>query len=324
MIKYIFCILFLFILINGCREFDSDVRINQTDQSGVLELISINNQFRDEIFSIAQLTPTALLAGSDSGRIFKISPSTGTVELYSSYEGSGYIIAVQPADSSVVVLLNSNSEVGISKNGGLSWTNWSGNFGPKIILTLYYYFSTQYFYIGTTDGLIYKRSLADTNWSPVTNLYRPVTSFTSPDSISLYAGTWSSGIFKINLGTKLIEGVNSGLLNPYIQMLHAGRNNKLFAATYGSGVFCSSNNGISWSNYSNIIDTCKIIHISTNSNNDLIATTNAELYIIKNNPTLYSNGIFYSSDILINTLLVDINDNIYIGANNGVFRANQR
>jgi hypothetical protein len=319
MMKHICCILLLSILINGCREFNSDVYINPTDQPGVLELKSINNQFQHKIFSIAQIAPTALLAGSDSGRIFKISTSTGTFELTLPFKESGNIISLYVADSTNIVLLNSNSEVGISTDGGLSWKNWSGNLNGIIILTLYYQASTKYFYTGSSDGSIYHRSLADTSWSIITNLYSPVTSFTSTDSITLYAGTWSSGIFKINLETNQVEWINYGLLNPYIQTLHAGQNDKLFAGTYGNGVFCSSNNGVSWFNYSKILDTCIINNINATSNNNLIAATISRLYFFKNNSAFNSVGIFDSANILINTLFVDNNDLIYVGTNKGIF-----
>ncbi|MBI5019926.1 MAG: hypothetical protein HZB59_00665 [Ignavibacteriales bacterium] len=312
------------LLIISCREFDSEVRINTTDQPGIFELKSLNNHLHAEIFSIAQLTPTALIAGSDSGNIFKISASSGMIELYSSYGESYNIVSLHVGDSLNIVLLNSNSDIGKSTDGGLTWHPWSENLDGKIIITLYYQVSTNRFYIGSSDGSIYHRSFADTIWYPITNLHRSVTSFTSSDSTNLFAGTWSSGIFKINLQTNQIEGINSGLLNPYIKTLHTCKNNKIFAGTYGDGIFYSSNNGIFWFNYSKILDTAIINNLDATSNYDLIATTNSALYIIKNNSSSHSIGIFDSTNILINTLIVDINDRIYIGTNDGIYRADPK
>lgn len=324
MIKRICWILLLSIMLFGCRELESDALINSTDQIGILELKSINNRFHHQIFSIAQLTPTVLLAGGDTGRMFKISTSTENFESYSPLGEAGNIIALQAADSLKIVLLNSNSEIGFSTDGGFNWQNWTGNLDSIIILALYHQTSTKYFYIGTSNGLIYRRSFADTCWNQITNLYRPVTSFTSFDSMTLYAGTWSSGVFKINLQTYLGERISSGLLNPYIQSLHAGMNNKLFAGSYGGGVFCSSNMGISWYNYSKVFDTCNITGINTTSNNDLIASTTSKLYFIKNNSTMASVGIVDSTNILINALFIGNNDLIYVGTNEGIFHAIQR
>jgi ligand-binding sensor domain-containing protein len=99
----------------------------------------------------------------------------------------------------------------------------------------------------------------------------------------LFAGT-DCGIFRSVKGGYGM--VNSGLPNTPITSIAASGNN-LYAATYGDGIFISTNNGESWSAINNGLTT-PYIHSLAVSGEDLFASITEGIFISNNNGQSWS------------------------------------
>lgn len=91
-----------------------------------------------------------------------------------------------------------------------------------------------------------------------------ISSFTANGSRSLFAGTWTDGIFRSDDGGRNWSSANSGLPDKNIEFIIPNGKSNLFAVTRSNGVFLSTSNGDQWTLFNTGLN-AKINHIIMDS-----------------------------------------------------------
>lgn len=153
------------------------------------------------------------------------------------------------ASSKIKASSNPSNGGGSGNNGGGStggnWENTSG-FGPgEIVYTLAY--SNSAIYAGTWGGKIYKSTNQGQTWIHVNNGMTVgfIWSLVVANDNLIFAAT-EQGVFKYN-GSSWVLTSLAGIDVHSISIGTSGINKVMYAATWGSGVYVSSDLGDSWS-----------------------------------------------------------------------------
>jgi len=130
-----------------------------------------------------------------------------------------------------------------SSDNGVSWTNISvANLSSTAIHDLYYHDST--LYVGTHLAGIYASNDYGLSWSEDNVGIKGWISSVSAVGNNIFAGTVGNGLYRsIDFGNTWIKS-DSGLNDPYISSI-ANLYGYIYAAT-STGVFISTNLGVSW------------------------------------------------------------------------------
>ncbi|MBI5475860.1 MAG: hypothetical protein HY964_03910 [Ignavibacteriales bacterium] len=302
-------------LIISCREYSPVFYDRSANPPTVTQLKNLNEQFNTNIYSLAFLSPSHLLAGGDSGVIHQIKiPFQLTSSFYPAGH-NGRIVNILCYDSTSMIIQNSSSGLFYSSNKGNTWSNISDSLNPDGISSVY--LIGKKLFIGTYQGLIYRSSIDGSNFQLVGNLIRPITSFTASDSTVLFAGTWSDGVYRIDISSNSISQISAGLLNRYILSLHCDGQGNLFAGTYNGGIYLIKNGSSHWQNYSAFIDSISINSIATDLKSAVFAISDRKLFGFKYGLINFESELD-NSNLLFNFITYNSN-NIYIGTTNGIY-----
>jgi photosystem II stability/assembly factor-like uncharacterized protein len=112
--------------------------------------------------------------------------------------------------------------------------------------------------------------------------YNNVLDFVFNSAGDIFAGTNDNVYRSTNNGDNWFRA-NTGLTNSQVYALAIDQNNRLYAGTYGGGMFTSTNNGANWREINTGLTTNLIMDLAINSSGHVFAGT-------------YGAGVFRSTD----------------------------
>ncbi|MBI5682225.1 MAG: hypothetical protein HZC45_03510 [Deltaproteobacteria bacterium] len=139
---------------------------------------------------------------------------------------------------------------------------------------------------------------------------------TSPDKNVIYAAT-EDGVFEFISETK--EWKQRGLTGVILKNVTVTRDKRLWAGSYGKGLFFSRDNGITWQKKNIGITNTQIKSIFIDDKNTILSGTSWGLFI-KNINEFEWKEIDIFSGKSVNAVVKDSNGNTYAGTTSGVFK----
>lgn len=231
-----------------------------------------------------------------------------------------------------IIFAGTGAGIYVSSNNGVSWS--AANTGnPGSLVSSFAVLNSNLFagFIYSLEGGVYSSTNNGANWNVVNNGYvnSDINTFQVHGS-ALYAGTYY-GVHKTTNNGDSWVGVNNGLPqillgNPgaYIESF-ASINTTLFAGTYGSGVYRTTDGGLNWNPANTGISNKRVLAMIS-SGSLLFASASPGIYLSTNNGTswgIVSNGlptnVSVSCFALIGTNLFAGTNNygVYVSTNNG-------
>lgn len=195
-----------------------------------------------------------------------------------------------------------------STNNGLNWTSASSGLTNQNILSLTA--NSNILYTGTSGGGIFQSTNNGDYWIAVSNGLGSNTVYSLlSKGTSVFAGTLSGVYVTTNNG-----GIwtTSGLSYYNVRTLYLN-NSDIFAGTYGSGVYLSTDNGMNWESRNNGLGSMNVYSIVVNGSN-LYAGTSVGVYLSTNYGLNWTSG--WLTNQTIYSLAVNSN-RIFAGSNSG-------
>jgi photosystem II stability/assembly factor-like uncharacterized protein len=219
------------------------------------------------------------------------------------------------------ILAGSWTGVFISTDDGSTWKISNAGLGDTAISS----FAVQgtNVYVGTGRKGVFKSTDYGNNWVPANNgmTSANVTQLLITKAGYLFASTNGSGIY-INNGNSWTS-VDSGLTSQTVYNLISNTDgSKIFAGTFGSGVFLSTNIGLSWSPVNNGLGNMTVEALGM-SNDGLYAGTYSCIYKSTDNGSNWTpHGLLNTTDCTILALdnyifIATAGNGIYLSTDNG-------
>ncbi|MFQ5931138.1 MAG: hypothetical protein ACE5MM_01890 [Nitrospiraceae bacterium] len=278
--------------------------------------------------SIQALTVTrdqSVYAGSFGMGIFRSNTRGESWSQINAGLGDLFILSLVEAQNGAIYAGTLRGGVFRSKDGGKSWR--AVNRGLRLLQVKALLAQGGVIYAGTGDG-VYRLAEKVDLWTIVTKglgetLVHALAM--APDN-TLYAGTSGKGLLryraKASQWTRLRHGLvdHEGLAENFIRVLTVDRNHSLYAGTFDSGVFLSSDGGLTWKPISRALPNDSIRGIVTNKRGLFVATGRGIFKSVNKGQrwTPINNGLTN----LATQVLADSRDgSLYVGTSTGVFRS---
>jgi len=275
--------------------------------------IQCNGPFNSEIHCFATLE-TNIFAGSGGGGIYL---STNNGKSWKSASDSFLSLNVKALRTiGTNILAGTTDGIFLSTNNGKSWIKKNNGLSNLNITSLAVTGSK--IFAGTYKKGIFLTLDSGNSWNPINDFLTDSCIYAiSADDYNIYAGTNRGIIISRDFGKNWIKAnVDNSIYSRVRDFAFSGT--KIFAATYGLGVFMSSDLGLNWSPVNSGL---------TNPNINSLFAVNSSLYAAS-----WGGGVFLSTNegISWNEVNYGITDkNIYtlvssgkllfIGVRNGVF-----
>lgn len=202
-----------------------------------------------------------LYAGTFDGGVFKTTDSGSTWTSINNGLNNQDVraLAVGPVTSSNVYAGTIRNGVYASIDGGANWKHSNTLPATDVRALIIDPNTPTTIYVGTESGVFRSADSAST-WSAASSgitsndiralaIDPPLATTPPPTTITVYAGTGDSGVFKSVDGGTTWTGVNNGLTTQDVNALlvdPATTPSTLYAATNGGGVFRSTDGGTTW------------------------------------------------------------------------------
>lgn len=231
--------------------------------------------------------------------------------------------ASYPSMSYVIQLVNNNNEIYAATNGwGLykttdncaTWTRLSAGLTNQNIYSVAV--SGTKIFVGTDNSGVYSTIDNGTTWIEVNNglTNKNINMLTFVGS-NLFAATTGGVFISTNSGTSWTA---AGLAGKNIITLKAN-NNKLFAGTWGEGVYVSLDNGTTWTQIKNGMTSLTIFALAFDNNNNIYAASAANVYSSKDGGATW---VLKNEGLPYEVYSIEVVDNyLYAGTNSyGVWK----
>ncbi|MDP4116035.1 MAG: choice-of-anchor A family protein [Bacteroidota bacterium] len=237
---------------------------------------SVLAPYADVYFPAGLVTGQFICKNMTGSGQFNFSPFLGNIPVDSNLVNNAYLISSTPVDPNSLNNQDSKSfKVSILGSGNNSGTNVNWQLAQNIpagmqiqdIITD----SNNNLYLAIQGGKILKSSNNGSIWNEVqSNLnVSYVWNLTVNSGNWIFASTEKGLFVSKNAGTSWEA---AGLSGKDVRDLCITSNNKMYAGTWGSGVFCSTDSGNSWSQLNNGLD-CQAIHALTCIGNTVFCGT---------------------------------------------------
>lgn len=178
---------------------------------------------------------------------------------------------------------------------------------------------------GASIGTIVKSDSSYTDWMPYkTGLgANNVNALAINSKDEIFAGMTNKGVYRRAEGDSAWKQVITGIDSVTVLSLTIDSNDGIFAGTAGKGFFHSSNNGDTWDKIDNIIASFDVSSLIIANNTLFAGTLGHGVFISVDNGLNWNpvnNGIVTFDSIIKSLQMID--DNIYAGTNNGIYKTN--
>jgi photosystem II stability/assembly factor-like uncharacterized protein len=250
---------------------------------------SSNGMMATSIKSLVKSGSTLYAGAYYSGGIF--STSTGGNSWNPSFPSVSSVIQVITSGNDIYAATNGHG-IFKSQNNGSTWTALTPVTGSSHIYSVAK--AGNNLFAGTAGIGVYKSGDDGTTWAEVNEgLTSKTIHMLTPVGNNLFAAT-SNGLFlsKNNGSNWALSGL------PGINIITVkADNNKIYAGTWGEGVFVSSDDGTSWEKKNNGLTALNVYAIAFDTNHNLYVSAGANVYVSKdggNNWASISQGIPYN------------------------------
>ncbi len=174
--------------------------------------------------------------------------------------------------SKVVAIVNyaTNPNNGNTPPSGATWQQVTSFASNEIIWTLTFDMQGNLL-AGTWGGKIYRSNDAGTNWTRINETMNVAYIWgIGVDSLNNYYAATNSGLYKSANGT---DWTVIGLAGQDVRAFAIDRNKNLYAGTWGLGIFKSTDNGTTWVESNNGLNSLAVHALTVNSANDIFVGT---------------------------------------------------
>ncbi len=177
------------------------------------------------------------------------------------------------------------------------------------------YTSNGKLFVTTYGGKFYLSNNNGVSWENITEGTNCTNGYTFAELNNYVFACTDNGLYRTSIDSVAWETVHNGLTNIIIGSI-AGSGNNIYVGTRGSGVFCSTNNGESWTHIG--LDGLNALSLAVKNNMVFAGTAEAGVYVTENNGGNWVK-VGYQS-VRVNALSV-VDNYLYVGTNNfGLFR----
>ncbi|MFA7418564.1 MAG: T9SS type A sorting domain-containing protein [Melioribacteraceae bacterium] len=222
-----------------------------------------------------------------------------------------------PSIAYVVQLVNNNNEIYAATNGwGLykttdncaTWTRLSTSLTNQKIYSVAV--NGTKIFVGTDNSGVYSTIDNGTTWNEVNNgLTNKNINMLTLVGNNLFAATTGGVFISVNSGTSWLA---AGLAGKNIITVKAN-NNKIFAGTWGEGVYVSLDDGTTWAQIKNGMTSLNIFALAFDNNNNIYAAAAANVYSSKDGG---ANWVLKNEGLPYEVYSIEVVDNyLYAGTN---------
>jgi len=272
---------------------------------------SSNGMMATSIKSLVKSGSTLYAGAYYSGGIF--STTTGGNSWNSSFPSVSSIVQVIASGNDIYAATNGHG-IFKSQNNGSTWTALAPITGSSNIYSVAK--AGNHLFAGTAGIGVYKSGDDGTTWAEVNEgLTSKTIHMLTPVGNNLFAAT-SNGLFisKNNGSNWALSGI------PGINIITVkADNNKIYAGTWGEGVFVSSDDGTSWEKKNNGLTALTVYAIAFDTNHNLYVSAGANVFVSKDGG---NNWVSFSQGIPFNVWSLEVLDGyLYAGIElNGVWK----
>lgn len=102
------------------------------------------------------------------------------------------------------------------------------------------------FFAGTQSGRLYLSTDGGASWDSVGNVARAIVAIGASAEGTILLSAWDHGVYRFLEPAGTFLDADAGMDNPYVTCFSVSSAGVLFAGTYASGIYTTSDNGASW------------------------------------------------------------------------------
>lgn len=261
-----------------------------------------------------------LYAGSESGRLYRtVTDGSDWTPVPLPWSG-GAITAVVVDPLRRIFVANDVHGICESIDGGASWARINAGLEDTAIYALAY-LPGGVLAAGSARGDLSVIGGTSSTWVRVSSLARPVSSILALSSQEVFVAAWGTGIYRFRNSWSEVAEADAGLLDPYVNVLHAGAGGYLYAGTRSTGVFRSNPDEVFWQASGSGSISREVIALRTSGFNEVFAGTGTGVYLSVDQGlrwTKLDGGIGTRE---VRALAINENARVFAGTVDGVWRS---
>ena len=168
--------------------------------------------------------------------------------------------------------------------------------------------------------VVYRSTNEGASWATISGVYAFMNLTSSPTGI-LFAGTPTNGISRSTDDGLTWEKVNTGLTQFSISAFAFNDSGYTFAASYGGAVYCSTNNGESWTPIPIVGSSSDVLDLVSQKNGSLFAATSIGVYRTSDNGAHWIDVSSGLTSISVRSLCLNSRQHLFAATAGGVFRS---
>lgn len=261
-----------------------------------------------------------LLAGSDSGRIFRSTNSGRDWQQVS--VGTGTFRSIIREIHNLVFAANDSTGIYRSDDDGLTWQRKISGLTDTAIITIAPTVMGRLI-AGSKSGDVYLSADNGETWTQRYTIARPITACLESSTSVIFFSAWDDGMYRFRENNLVPTAINTGLSNKFITSIAINRSGHLFLGSLGSAIFRSTNGGDEWVHFESGMPNANVSSIAVNVNDQIFAGTNDGIFTSRNNGLAWTriDSSLTSRNVL--SLSLDATGYLFAGTADGVFRSTQ-
>ncbi len=308
------------VLSSGCRESVTSTNNPPANNPPFTIVWEKSTSFASVVVPCLSVNSLGMVfAADESGNIYR-STNTGADWVQLSVTGAvGTFTSFTFPGNDTILAANELSGIFRSTNFGDTWESIGDGLtgsGFLSIATL----SNGHIIAGSTTGKLFISTDNGEIWTFQVNLARSIVAIIHTPSNALLLSAWSDGVYRFYESSKTITNADAGLGNPYVYCFTADPFGYIYAGTYESGVFRSSDDGDSWQHYDNGPEHTQVQTLVSSSSGQLFAGTSSGAFRSVDRGLHWTSIDSGMTTYHILSMAVSSNT-LFAGTDSGIFRA---